>query len=276
MLTGAPLLICDSNLSHAWARAFTLVMEGSKTSRCPLLLSIDGFRDNLPQEDLSIRQELDRSLALHGKYSSAVSGSVIFPFNQWERAGRPPSSRLFPWYLNEFLPRLKARDALNRNGTYFERMIAFQGAKRVGAKTEISTKNQLEQIILQWRRDQKKRRRPRQSALQVSCFDPPKDHTGQSMRGFPCLQQVGFAYDDMGGLSITALYPTQYIFDRAYGNYLGLCHLGSFMAHELGAQLVRLNVLVSYPELGSPAKSALKRLKNLVQDLVDAGTIQHP
>lgn len=276
MLTNAPLLICDSNLSYAWARAFTLVMEGSRTSRRPFLLSIDGFKDNLPQEDLPLRQELDKALALQSKYSSAVSGSVIFPFNQWERAGRPPSSRFFPWYLNEFLPRLKARDSLNRNGTYFERMIAFQGAKRVGDRTEISTKNQLEQIILQWKRDQKKGRRPRQSALQVSCFDPPKDHTGQSMRGFPCLQQVGFTYDDMGGLSITALYPTQYIFDRGYGNYLGLCHLGSFMAHELGAQLVRLNVLVSCPELGSPTKSALKGLRNLVQDLIDAGTIQHP
>lgn len=276
MLTSAPLLICDSNLSYAWARAFALVMEGSRTSRCPLLLSIDGFKGNLPQEDLSIRQELDRALGLQGKYSSAVSGSVIFPFKQWERAGRPPSARFFAWYMNEFLPRLKARNNLNRNGTYFERMIAFQGAKRVGTRTEISTKNQLEQIILQWKNDQKYGRRPRQSALQAACFDPPKDHTGQPMRGFPCLQQVGFAYDDTGGLSITALYPTQYIFDRGYGNYLGLCHLGCFMAHELGVNLVRLNAFVSCPELGSPKKSALKRLRNLVQDLMDAGTIQHP
>ena len=276
MLTSAPLLICDSNLSYAWARAFALVMEGNKTNLRPLLLSIDGFKDNLPQEDLRVRQELDKALDLQGKYSSAVSGSVIFPFNQWGRAGWPPSSRFFSWYLNQFLPRLKARDRLNRNGTYFERMISFQGVKQIKGVAEIRTKNQLEQIIIQWKRDRGYGRRPRQSALQAACFDPPKDHTGQPMRGFPCLQQVGFAYDDAGGLSITALYPTQYIFDRGYGNYLGLCHLGYFMAHELGLNLVRLTVLVSCPELGSPRKSALKRLRNLVQDLMDAGTIQHP
>lgn len=276
MLTSAPLLICESNLSYAWARAFDLVMSRNKASLCPLLISIDGFKDNLPLEDLHVRHELDQALNLARKYSTSVSGSLIFPYNQWNIGRRPDASKFFNWYLEEFLPRLKARDRLNRNGTYFERMIAYQGAKRVEGRARVSTKNQLEQIILQWKRDQTYGRRPRQSALQVSCFDPPKDHTGQPMRGFPCLQQISFAYDNMGGLSITALYPTQYIFDRGYGNYLGLSHLGAFMAHELGAQLVRLNVLVSCPELGSPAKSALKRLRDLVQDLKDAGTIQHP
>lgn len=276
MLTSVPRLICESNLSYAWARAFDLVINSNKTNLCPLLISIDGFKENLPQEDHRLRQELDRSLGLAGKYSSSVSGSLIFPYNQWDRIGRPGPKKFFDWYLAEFLPRLKARDRLNRNGTYFERMIAYQGSKRVDGKTVVSTKNQLEQIILQWKRDQKCGRRPRQSALQVSCFDPPKDHTGQPMRGFPCLQQVGFTYDNTGGLSLTAFYPTQYIFDRGYGNYLGLCHLGAFMAHELGMRMVRLNVLVSCPELGSPAKSTLKRLRNLVQDLERAGTIPQP
>lgn len=275
MLTSAPLLIADNNLSYAWARAFSLVTSAKKSDLSPLLISIGGFKDNLPQEDWRLRQGLDKSLQLAGKYSSAVSASLIFPYNQWETAARPSPSLFFEWYLKAFLPRLKARDTLNRNGTYFERMIAFQGSKRIDGKLRITEKNQLEQILSHWQRDQKYGRRPRQSALQVSCFDPPKDHTGQPMRGFPCLQQVGFAYDDSGGLSVTAFYPTQYIFDRAYGNYLGLCHLGAFMAHELRTELVRLNVLVSCPELGSPRKSALTALIKLVQDLKDTGTIAH-
>jgi thymidylate synthase len=99
--------------------------------------------------------------------------------------------------------------------------------------------------------------RPRLSALQVSCFDPPKDHTGQPVRGFPCLQQVSFAYDNSGGLAVSAYYPSQYIFDRGYGNYLGLCHLGQFMASEMGLQLVRLNCYVNSPLRGDTPKRAL-------------------
>ena len=33
---------------------------------------------------------------------------------------------------------------------------------------------------------------------------------------------------------MTGFYATQYVVERAYGNYLGLCRLGEFMAHEMG------------------------------------------
>jgi hypothetical protein len=32
----------------------------------------------------------------------------------------------------------------------------------------------------------------------------------------------------------------QYLFERAYGNYLGLARLGEFMAHEMGLRLERV------------------------------------
>ncbi len=90
------------------------------------------------------------------------------------------------------------------------------------------------------------------------------------MRGFPCLQQVSFGYDDEGGLSISAYYPTQYIYDRAYGNYLGLCQLGAFMARSLGLSLSRFNCFIVHPELGDTTKEEVKDVADIVRNHLEA------
>jgi thymidylate synthase len=116
---------------------------------------------------------------------------------------------------------------------------------------------------------------PRQSALQLSCFDPAKDHTGQPVRGFPCLQQVGLSHDGDKRIAVHAFYPTQYIFDRGYGNYLGLCHLGSYIAHQTGLQFARLNCYVGEPRLGDVNKRDLTGFAELLdQQLVELARAQ--
>ena len=47
------------------------------------------------------------------------------------------------------------------------------------------------------------------------------------------------------GLAVTGFYPTQYMFERAYGNYLGLCRLGNFMAHEMELRLSQVVCIVT-------------------------------
>jgi thymidylate synthase len=111
---------------------------------------------------------------------------------------------------------------------------------------------------------------PRQSALQISCFDPAKDHTGQAVRGFPCLQQVGLSHDGDKCIAMHAFYPTQYIFDRAYGNYLGLCHLGSYIAHQTGLRFARLNCYVGVPHLGDVNKGEVAQLAKTVEQRLPA------
>lgn len=269
MTTKPPKLISDSNLSYAWGRAFLAAMEPSKKEYCPLMISIDGFNNSLPIEDERIRQSLDNILLSQEKCVSSVSAMTIFPYKIWNIKGNPDISKFSDFYINEYLPRLKARDSRNQYGTYFERMIAFQGAKRKNDKPEIVMVNQLRHIIDNWNKERQHPKRPRQSSLQVSCFDPAKDHTGQPVRGFPCLQQISFTYDDEDGLTVNAYYPTQFILDRAYGNYLGLCHLGYFMAAQLGLKLVRLNCFIGHPDLGNKVnKNDLKEFKELVSSSV--------
>ncbi len=260
-----PMLIVEDNLSLAWGRLFLHTL-GSH-DRGPTVLSITRFPESLPREDESVAAALNETLSRHEKYTSEVSAMLIFPFTQWKRRRNSMTHQeFFTWYLEQFLPRLKSRDRKNARGTYFERMISFCGSRRINGKLALNRKDQLSQIICDWHRDAAKGRRSRRSSMQVTCFDPPKDHNGSALSGFPCLQQVGFCYDEAGGLAVNAYYPTQYVFDRAYGNYLGLAHLGNFMAHELGLKLVQVNCFIGFPELGRSVKKAdLHGLRDLVE-----------
>jgi len=97
--------------------------------------------------------------------------------------------------------------------------------------------------------------------FQATTFDPARDHTASALIGFPCLQHVSFV-PTAAGLVANAFYATQQLFDRAYGNYLGLAQLAAFMAHEMKIPLARLNVTVGVAKLERISKSdpALKPL----------------
>jgi len=69
---------------------------------------------------------------------------------------------------------------------------------------------------------------------------------------------------------VHAFYPTQYIFDRGYGNYAGLCHLGSYIAHQTGLQFARLNCYIGEPHLGDVNKRDLAELAKLVDQRLAA------
>lgn len=261
--------ITDDNLSLAWSKAFLHAMKTSSENSPPMLISITGFKDNEPIEDRQIRELLEKEFETQNKnvkkngkgkkiHGISETASTIFPYNCWKRRINQPRADFYEWYTNDFLKRIKKRDPRNHYGTYFERMIAFECA----TNGEVTSINQLEHII---RFCNKSARRPRPTALQISCIDPAKDHTYQTMRGFPCLQQIGFTYDKKKELTVHAFYPVQYLFERGYGNYLGLCHLGEFLAHELKLKLVRLNVYVGKPSRGELNKTNLRKLESNLQ-----------
>lgn len=266
MSTAPPNIIVRDNLSELWADVFLALMVPGASPR-PLLLTLTGMNDSVPSENQLIRKAVDEQLRNSGNLSCKITANTIFPYERWHRHLGRPRAELYDWYLKSFLPRAKARDQRNRYGTYFERMIRFTGEGAGSSRGSIQTTNQLEHIVELWSNGIKRNHRPRRSALQLVCFDPSKDHTGQSVRGFPCLQQVSFSYDD-NGISISAYYPTQYVFERAYGNYLGLCQLGEFVANAVDSQLVRFNCFVLQPELGSSTKSSLRALEKRVRGLI--------
>lgn len=261
MRTNQPLLIEASNLSVLWAKVFLHVKAPGDSQ--PLVITLDGFQENIVVEDDGFRAEMDQALSENNKVSIDDNAYMLFPDRLWKRHQNDGRANLYDRY-NRLLPRLMHRDRKNCYGTYFGRIIGWKGSRTIMTQGT----NQLEHIISIWERDVNNGKHPRISALQVSCFSPDHDHTGQSARGFPCLQQISFSYDQ-AGLAIHALYPSQFVFDRGYGNYIGLCNLGRFMAEQMHIPLVRLNCYVTAPYLGKVNKTELAALAQSSRNLIE-------
>ena len=82
------------------------------------------------------------------------------------------------------------------------------------------------------------------------------------MRGFPCMQHLVFSCVQ-DKLIVIAFYATQYIFERAYGNFLGLCNLGKFLSHELQVPLHEVKCYIGVEQL-SISKYRLKEILNTI------------
>ncbi len=238
--------VVEDNLSIAWAKTFLQVIKHPEIS--PLTITIKGLSNNNISEHAVIRKELDDCLIKNSLNSCQTTANTIFPKSLWNR--KKDRNTLYERYL-DCLPQI-SKCKNNAHGIYFERLIAYGNQN-----TKI---NQLEYIIQTYRKGNHRR-----SALQATIFNPFFDTTNQRQRGFPCLQQVGFARIGKSELSVTGYYPKEHILDRGYGNYLGLCRLGQFMALEMGLELAQMTCFVGVAIVGKLNKKNLGVLKNSIE-----------
>ncbi|MCL6216917.1 hypothetical protein [Zunongwangia pacifica] len=236
-----PVLIEEENLSKAWCKVFQYIIDNAGNEITPLILTLTGF-----EEDKLINNELNKDLAKNRLDSIEIVSETIFPQSLYLFHNNS-RQKLFEVYIGNVLPRIKKIDKRNRSGTYFERLIAFGDTK----------KNQLDIIIDSLKQDSKIKRR---SKSQAAIFDPLKDHKNGVFQSFPCLQHVSFYKSENGGLIINSFYAMQYLYQRAYGNWLGLINLGKFVAQEAGLELERFNCFVGVEKLDHLTKSQGKVL----------------
>ena len=243
------------NLSDAWLRAFKKCMEAPGAIIAPAIVSFDIKEEesSWQLETPEIRSALD-SMLKKFKIISANQSNIetvagtIFPESIWKRS-KNSSEELFRKYDKMWSLIKKCRPA-NAHGTYFRRLTEFRGT------------NQLKCIIDAWKKDIH-----RHSALQAGIFDPTEDHRSTPYLGFPCLQQIVFhpkGPNGSGGMNVVAFYANQYLVNKAYGNYLGLYHLGKFMAGEMGLTLKNVTCIATNLSLNhgkGECNSLLKALK---------------
>ena len=242
-----PLLIEETNLSQAWIKVLNYIFENPGKEICPLVLSITDFN-----ESEEIRNLLDLSLKSNKLPNITTVSETIFPDSLYKYCNKNRFA-LYEEYLNN-LPRIKKIDRSNGKGTYFERLIAFDG--------KTSKINQLEIIISSLQSDNIKRR----SKLQASIFNPDTDHTNGPFQGFPCLQHVTFYKSKNNRLIMNSFYAIQYLYRRGYGNWLGLINLGKFIANELNIEFERFNCYVGVERLEHLSK---KQAEVLLEQLKD-------
>lgn len=228
----------ERGVSFAWGRALQTVAQEGRTEMAPLTVAITGAAtEEVLSESGGIRSELESVLAARGKQTVETVANTIFPESLWNPAR--PRQELYDRYMAVF-PRLRKRWRANSGGTYFQRMVA-NGRK--------DAPNQLEFGLSTYRSGM------RRSVLQAGVFDPRKDHSAAIRSGFPCLQHVSFVPDKAGNLSVNAFYASQYIVERGYGNYLGICRLGRFVAHELDIPLTRVTCHIGVAMLDGSKES---------------------
>ena len=257
-MTKTNVVIEEGNLSVAWGKAFLEVYENKEVA--PMIVVIKDLDIEETVESRSIRDALDLSLGEHKFQSCQTVASTIFPQGLWvPENGR---NKLFERYRN-IMPRIK-KYRKNWHGLYFQRLIAY------GCDDEFNNGvNQLEKILGKYRNSVRRR-----TAFHAAIFDPREDHSPQVRRGFPCLQHVSFDVTGKDHLSVTGTYVTQYMFERAYGNYLGLYQLGKFMAHELGRQLTRVTCIAAPAVRGPVAKKRLRPLAQAVREAIHESECQ--
>ncbi len=250
-MTTTTMSVEEENLSVAWAKAFLAAMAKGTRGLAPLTVTVTGLQDGVPVESPEIRKLLDATLLAETEYRSHTVANTIFPENLRRRSA---DRQVFFEKYGRVVKKIKRRPN-NRSGVYFERMIQFGSGPEGG--------NQLEHLIKTWLSGNH-----RPSALQVVIFDPARDHTNQRRRGFPCMQHVSFSNLGHGRLSVNATYATQYLFTRAYGNYLGLCRLGRFVAQELKMELVQMSCFAGLAMLGAENKARLGVMTNGLREMI--------
>ncbi|WP_373928447.1 thymidylate synthase [Sphingomonas aerolata] len=231
-----PLVVEAKSVSEAYSKILLHILGHPGKEIAPLVLTIDGFGDNYDvPEDARVRSALDALLVAKGKIDVENVAYTIFPQRLWTMA-QGNRATLFQFYKMAF-PFYRAKNPkANGRGLYFERLMMFGRGPCDG--------NQLEWILSQ----HDKRLGVRRSMWQATTSDPGRDHDATAQLPFPCLQHVTFV-PTKAGLVANAFYATQQLFDKAYGNYLGLAQLAAFMAHEMGLPLARLNVTIGVAKL---------------------------
>lgn len=243
MIDNCTDLIEGKNLSHVWSKVFLKVIDAPKKECQSILVRLSEIDKKEIPEDLGISAALDECLLSTENQSIQTVANTIFPEKLWVISGYD-RERLYNMYLRNF-PRIKALcSSKNNRGTYFKRLINFVD--------DDPDSNQLEHIISIYNQ----RSSIRRAALQAAIFDPVRDHSRSPRLGFPCLQHLQFVPNNKRRtLSINAFYATQQILEKSYGNYLGICRLGRFMASQMDLVLDEATFFVGIAKIDSFSKS---------------------
>lgn len=266
----------ETSLAVAWARAFLTMFESSGRELSPCLVSIAVDADGAPVEDMDLRDAIDACLEESGNDPVDKVAKSIFPHPLWRRA-KGDRHKLYADYLANLPDYVAMEPTKNCHGLYFARLIGYGIDHKNGEKLDyLKDKlkcggNQLEFIINACKP------KAQRMALQASIYDPARDQT-EARRHFPCLQHITFAPDfKRGTLTLNAFYALQLLFVKAYGNWLGLCRLGAFVASQTEPRLrfERLNCYAGVQKMTAESRpktgELLDRPSELAESCVGSG-----
>jgi hypothetical protein len=262
------LAVQGPDISTAWIRACRALLNINKHRGYHTVVRILDPRE----DDPSVRAELDRILTAKGKQAVRTVANTIFPT---ALAGNSRTHDELVSRYKALYPAARRLHNSNRLGTYFQRLIDYPG--RGGNVDQVGA------VIRQLRR-QAELPNPKTACYEANLVDPattagepwtastpirvPGKDNG--IMDFPCLSHCSFQLDRFSRLHLAALYRSQYMVEKAYGNYVGLGDLLAYVAQQSGLQTGTLTVMAGYAQLDGGAIKMLEPLLTETATIVAA------
>lgn len=244
--------IRGTNISDAWVKAVQAVDQQPGREAFQLAVRISDPTCEVPE----IRKIVDTLLKAEKLRPVATVASTIFPV--WSaRISRNPRE-LAERYRKNYGTLKKFRS--NAQGTYFGRLVEGPEAA--------PPVDQLNHVI-------NKLRDRKNGAMRAIYEIDTADGEGYDLQvyrhgtdrrkrmGFPCLSSCSFQRDGRL-LHLTAFYRNQYLIARAYGNYLGLGNLLSYVAKHTRMRPGQLLVVSGHAVIDASAKAVRSALAQVV------------
>lgn len=269
-------LVMRENLAEAWIAATDLVLErGGKSYHLDVAFPAK-FDEGQPPWDV-----LNRFLLEHEKEELNTVANTIFPAELYHpHLGANAAAQLYENY--EISMRVHQRTGRrNDYETYFNRMVSFPVAtgstEKLGEKAErLKSDGTFNQLAFQIERLQTARQKSRKRNSYEIGLSHPMDAEVRvqaplhdvTWGSFPCLSHVSLTMID-DRINTTATYRNQYMVERAFGNYVGLARLTTFLARESGCEPGEVQVIATGADAEVPAFGK-RRLKALLKQCEEA------
>lgn len=232
-----PVIVSAPNASVAWLRGVTSLLDrGGECFNLAVQVA------NPLEVDRSIHQAYEDLQSRHGLLSLKQVIYTIFPQSLYRQVKRDPG-KLFETYnrRNGVFDRLRRRYGPRFGwGSYFRRMTCYPAVDNSGRRMTI---NQLGAII-EMLRD---RERVYKAAYTITIQIPGTD--GRRTIGGPCLSYLALQLESPKVLNLLAIYRNHDFIQRAYGNYLGLGHVMSFLCEHTDYTVGSLTCVSSHASI---------------------------
>ncbi|MEU1691227.1 hypothetical protein ABZ590_06540 [Streptomyces hirsutus] len=242
--------VAERDVTQAWVAACNKLDRKDNPGRTGLHTVVRIAEPT--SDDAAFRAELDRLRTAHGLWPLETVASTLFPVALAARCGGP--SDLAERYRRMY-PVLK-RYPGNRRGTYFGRLVSYPTASKSGV-------DQLGTVISRLRAQAAGTKIAAAYEIDLAAAVDAEEETGadllvhtagkdNSYIGFPCLSHISLQLDRDRRVHAAALYRSHFMFERAYGNYLGLGRLLAYIAEQAELACGTLTVVAGHARLDGP------------------------
>jgi len=242
--------------AEAWLQAAGRLLEAPDLELYNLIVEIEKPCVINPK-DKEIEDWLNQHLKQKKLYTINTVAETIFPASEYKRY---QEDGVFNVYPDRVFPTLRKWGANNR-GTYAMRIL--RGINSKGEKTR-PLENVIDQLKKQTAPNGRGIRMCYEIALSQPC-DISISQNDRNVKAFPCLSHLSFKLSkDRKVVHLTALYRSQYYFEKALGNFLGLARLLSFVAKQVGLEPGSIVCHATYAKL-----DVRKTVKDELQELLN-------